>query len=149
MSEENNASTNPADNAKKIIATLTDLQQNKPQAFYGGVVVLVVLIWFIMSGSGSGTVQVKVNVAPGQAITLNNPNGGKSLIDEQPGNYSTNAEDEKSFICYADAGSSAKVLEETMIPTMGGQALPFVKVDITSGGCQGKSGWTSKTNIKP
>ena len=152
MSEENTENTapkNPLDKVKSIVATLTALQQSNPKVFYGGVAGLVVILWFIMSGSGSGGVQMKVNVTPGQSITLNNPNGGKSLIDAQPGNFSMNAEDEKSFVCYAEAGASAKVVEETMIPTMGGTALPFVKVEITGGSCAGKSGWTSKTNIKP
>lgn len=149
MSEENNASKNPLDAAKGITTVLTDLQKDKPAVFYGGIAGVVVVLWFIMSGSGGGNVEVKVNVAPGQSVTLLNPNGGKSLIDEQPGNFSLNAEDEKSFVCYADGGTTATVKDETMIPTMGGQALPFVKVEITGGSCAGKSGWTAKTNIKP
>jgi hypothetical protein len=154
MSEENNESKgtseskNPLETVQNIGAVLANLQQNNPKALYGGIAGLVIVLWFLMSGSGGGDVKVSVKVGPGQTVTLNNPNGGKSLIDEQPGNFSMNAEDEKSFICYAEANTSAKVLDETMIPTMGGASLPFVKVEITSGSCQGKSGWTSKTNIK-
>ncbi|TAN53275.1 MAG: hypothetical protein EPN21_01965 [Methylococcaceae bacterium] len=154
MSEENNTQSNPAANAANIVGKLTDLKENNPKVFFGGIAVLVVLLWFFMSGRGDGNLKVAVNVSPGQSVTLLNPNGGKSLIDEAPGSFSVNAEDEKgernkSFICYSDPGTSAKVVEETMVPTMGGQPLPFVKVEITSGSCQGKSGWTSKTNIKP
>lgn len=138
MSDTNSESKNP----------LAALQQVNPKILYGVAAAVVALLWFILSGSGGGSVQVKVNVAQGQAVTLSNPNGGKSLIDEQPGKFSAKEEDE-TFVCFADSGTPAKVVEETMIPVLGGQALPFVKVEITGGSCAGKSGWTAKTNIKP
>lgn len=137
MSESNSEAKNP----------LAALQQVNPKILYGAGAGVFLLLWFILSGSGGGNVEVKLNVSQGQAVTLVNPNGGKSLIDEQPGRFSAREEDE-TFVCFADSGSGARVEEETMIPMLGGQPLPFVKVEITTGSCAGKHGWTAKTNLK-
>ena len=52
-------------------------------------------------------------------------------------------EDQEQSVCVTKAGTKATVEEEMVV----GQ-LPFVKVKVLDGDCQGKSGWTSKVNVK-
>jgi hypothetical protein len=139
MSEEKK---NPLAALDGIIAQIKAVQQSNPMALYGAIGVIVVSVLFMALSGGGGT-QVKISVTPGQTVMLENPNGGKSLIDSAAGTFSTR-EDSESFVCYADKGTQAKVLEETVV-----NGLSFVRVELVGGACAGKNGFTAKTNIKP
>jgi len=139
MSEEDN---NKASTASGLITTL----KSNPMAL-GGLVVAVILVGlWLGSGGGSGQVQVKTQVSMGQSVVLENPNGGNSHLTTAPGLMTTGSEDETSetSVCYVPSGTKGQVEEEQVA----GQ-LPFVKVKILDGDCKGKSGWTSKINVKP
>ena len=56
---------------------------------------------------------------------------------------SVSEEDREQSICTAASGTHGKI-EEVQVIDM----LSYVKVTITDGDCEGKSGWTTKTNIK-
>jgi len=109
-----------------------------------GAVVLVFLVRGL-TGGGSGQVEVKTAVKSGQTITLENPNGGNSHLTISPGlvSASDSEEDSESNVCTAPAGTQATVEEEQIVGL-----LPFVKVKVSSGDCQGKTGWTAKINVK-
>jgi hypothetical protein len=140
MSEEKK---NPLAALDGIIAKVKELQQSNPMALYGAAGVIVVGVLFLAMSGGDGTTQIKINVSPGQTVTLENPNGGKSLIDQAAGMFS-NREESDTFVCTVEKGVQAKVLDETVV-----NGLPFVRVELVSGACAGKSGFTAKTNIKP
>lgn len=136
MSEDNNK----ASAASGLITTL----KTNPMAL-GGVVVAVLLVglWLGSSGGG-GKVEVKTQVAVGQSVVLDNPNGGASHLTVSPGLMSSASEDDKeTSVCTVPGGTKGQVEEEQVA----GQ-LPFVKVKILDGDCKGKSGWTSKINVK-
>ena len=143
MSEDNNSLNAPAGNgAQNLINTL----KSNPKALYAliGAAVVVFLATGI-TGGGSGQVEVKTAVTAGQSVALTNPNGGLSHLTNSPGLVSASdaEEDSESNVCTAPAGTQATVEEEQIVGM-----LPFVKVKVTSGDCAGKSGWTSKINIK-
>jgi hypothetical protein len=141
MSEENNNAAG-GNAVQNVINTL----KTNPKALYvlGGALVLVFLIKGL-TGGGSGQVEVKTAVKSGQTITLENPNGGNSHLTLSPGlvSASDSEEDSESNVCTAPAGTQATVEEEQIVGM-----LPFVKVKVSSGDCQGKTGWTAKINVK-
>ena len=53
-------------------------------------------------------------------------------------------EDREQTICTAQPGTHGTIEEQQVI-----DLLSYVKIKITDGECEGKTGWTSKTNIKP
>lgn len=115
------------------------------QIVLAGAVALVGFLLVTGSGGGDGKLQVKASVAVGQTVTLENPNGGNSQLTLAPGlvGASDAEEDKDQNICLAKAGTKGTVLEEQVVGM-----LPFVKVKVTDGECQGKEGWTSKVNVK-
>jgi len=139
MSEDNNKAEGGAQN---VINTV----KANPKVLYGlgGALVLGVLA-MMMGGGDDVKVRSQAAVATGQSIALENPNGGSSHLTTVPGLQSaSDAEEDKDLsVCVVSAGTRATVEEEQMV----GQ-LPYVKVKITDGDCQGKSGWTSKVNVK-
>ena len=56
---------------------------------------------------------------------------------------SDSEEDSDLNICKAPAGSHGTVEEETVVGL-----LPYVKIAVTDGECQGKTGWTAKINVR-
>lgn len=143
MSEDNNNASAAAGNAvQNIFNTL----KSNPKALYAlvGAVVVIFLVTGL-TGGGSGKVEVKTAVSSGQSVSLENPNGGLSHLTTSPGLVTTgDAEEDKDYsVCTVPAGTKATVEEEQVVGM-----LPFVKVKVTSGDCQGKAGWTSKINIK-
>ncbi len=98
------------------------------------------------SGSGS-TVEprLKQSLTIGQNYTLNNPNKGDVLLVRTPGKFGSREDEsaDSENVCVAVGGTSAKVEQETVINYM-----HFVKVSPVQGECKGKSGWTSKINVK-
>jgi hypothetical protein len=143
MSEDKkNAGAAAGSAALNIVDTL----KNNPKALYalGGAIAIGILA-MALGGGGDGQVHVKTAVSSGQTISLENPNGGLSHLTMAPGlvTASDAEEDKDTDVCMAVAGTKASVEEEQIV----GQ-LPFVKVKVLDGECQGKTGWTSKVNIK-
>lgn len=137
MSEENT----PSKAAQGIVDTL----KSNPKALYAAIGALVVIVLVLALSGGGQDVQVKTALSVGQQVTLDNPNGGGSHLTTTPGLMSTAEaeEDQEQSVCVTKAGTKATVEEEMVV----GQ-LPFVKVKVLDGDCQGKSGWTSKVNVK-
>jgi hypothetical protein len=142
MSDDNKSDDNKKGNA--ILDVINTLKTN-PKALYAAIGAVVLVILAIALGGGGEEVKVKVAIGPGQTVTLENPNGGNSHLTAVPGLQSASeAEENKDqSICVAKGGTKATVEEEQVV----GQ-LPYVKVKVLDGECQGKSGWTSKVNIK-
>jgi hypothetical protein len=135
MSEDNNNAANLINNLKA-----------NPKVLYGTLGAIVVgALAMALGGGGDGQVHVKTAVSSGQSVTLENPNGGNSHVTTIPGLLSASdaEEDKEKSVCVAKSGTKATVEEEQIV----GQ-LPFVKVKVTEGECEGKSGWTSKVNVK-
>lgn len=137
MSEENT----PSKAAQGIVETL----KSNPKALYAAIGALVVIVLVLAMSGGGQEVQVKTALSVGQQVILDNPNGGGSHLTTTPGLMSTSEaeEDQEQSVCLTKAGTKATVEEEMVV----GQ-LPFVKVKVLDGDCQGKSGWTSKVNVK-
>ena len=136
MSENNNA-----------LGGIINTFKNNPTALYVLVgAIAVVALTLALTGDGEGgKVQVKAAVSLGQTVTLDNPNGGVSHITATPGLISASDAEEDSDlnVCRAPSGSHATIEEEQVVAL-----LPYVKVSVLDGDCQGKSGWTSKVNVK-
>lgn len=109
-----------------------------------GAVVVVILALFLGGGDDVKKAPQAVT-AVGQTVTLENPNGGMSHLTVVPGLVSASdaEEDKEQSVCLVKAGTKGQVEEEQIV-----SMLPFVKLKILDGECQGKSGWTSKINIK-
>lgn len=137
MSEENT----PSKAAQGIVDTL----KSNPKALYAAIGALVVIVLVLAISGGGHEVQVKTALSVGQQVILDNPNGGGSQLTSTPGLMSASEaeEDKDQNVCLTKAGTRATVEEEMIV----GQ-LPFVKVKVLDGDCQGKSGWTSKVNVK-
>ncbi|MGZ8218237.1 hypothetical protein [Methylomagnum sp.] len=159
MSENDNketANTESAETASPSVETpaaesapqglVNTLKTNRTaQIVVGGAVALVVFLTVMGGGGGDGKAQVKASVSVGQSVVLENPNGGNSQLTLAPGlvGASDAEEDKDQNVCLAKAGTKGTVQEEQVVGM-----LPFVKVKVTEGECQGKEGWTSKVNIK-
>ncbi|BBL75698.1 hypothetical protein [Methylomagnum ishizawai] len=123
---------------------LETLKTNRnAQYALGGAVVVVILASFM----GGGDEVTKVNtaaVAIGQTVTVENPNGGNSQLTLAPGMMgAADPDDTEQNVCLVK-GAAKGTIEEEQIAGL----LSYVKVKMLEGDCQGKSGWTSKINIK-
>jgi hypothetical protein len=132
----------PAAAAQGFVETL----KTNPKARYaliGAVGALVV--WFLLPGGGSVKQAPIAAISVGSNVVLDNPNGGNSHLTTVPGMMSASdaEEDKEQSVCLAKAGTKATVEE---LQPVGG--LPYVKVKVLDGDCQGKSGWTSQINVK-
>ena len=134
------------DNSNAVAGIINTLKTN-PKALYAliGAIAVGSLTIAMTGGGEGGKVQVKAAVSLGQSVTLENPNGGLSHLTATPGLISASDAEEDSDlnICQAPSGSHGTVVEEQVVGL-----LPFVKVAVTDGACQGKTGWTSKVNVK-
>ncbi len=132
--------------AGNAVQTIFNTLKTNPKALYVLIgAIAVISLTMALTGGGSGQVEVKTAVSSGQTITLDNPNGGLSHLTISPGlmSASDSEEDKEQSVCTAPAGTHGTVEEEQVVGL-----LPFVKVKITDGDCQGKTGWTSKINVK-
>ncbi len=134
-------------NALKNIGTkVSDLRQSNPKVFYGGLAVVMILVLFLlMGGDTSQAPQVKATLKVGETYRLVNPNGGEVLLVAVPGQFSSaeyNEEDSQN-ICLVDSNTRVVLQEETFV-----NYINYVKVQPSDGPCKGKSGWTSKVNLK-
>lgn len=129
-------------------SSASDLSNNKinPMALYGGIAAVVLggLGYFFIGGNSESDVR-NVAFSQGQAIVIENPNGGLSHITGGPGmmSASVSEDDREQSICTAQPGTHGKIEEVQVI-----DLLSYIKVTITDGPCEGKSGWTTKTNIR-
>lgn len=141
MSNENNEAENPA--PPSMMANL----KSNPKVLYvaGGAVVIVALLLALGGGGGGEPAKTIAAVAPGQTVTVANPNGGETQLNVLPGLVSAavTEEDEKQIVCHVTAGTQATVVEEQSTG-----ALSFVKLQIKDGPCRGNAGWTAKINVK-
>lgn len=98
-----------------------------------------------LTGGDDVKSSARLILSSGQTISLENPNGGLSHITAGPGmmSASVSEEDKDQSICTASPGTRGVVEEQQVI-----DMLSYVKVKINDGDCQGKSGWTSVTNVK-
>lgn len=139
MSNENKGEGNATQNLLNTLKT-------NPKAIYaaGGAVILVLLA-LAFGGGGSGEVQIKSTVQVGQTVVVSNPNVGDSQLTVAPGLINVASGEEQTDeqrVCVVPAGTHATLEEESIVG-----ALPFVKLKILDGSCEGKSGWTSKVNV--
>lgn len=139
MSSENSSKV---DVVKNIGSSIVGLQKDNPKLFYGGIVVLFLAFLFLLTGSEpEDAPQMNLSLVKGQTYIVKNPNGGSVLLLAKPMLGSADSGDEMN-VCLVEPGTPAQYTEQTIV-----SYLHFVKVTVTSGECQGKSGWTSKINI--
>lgn len=131
--------------AANAAAGLLTTLKNNPKALYALIGAVAVISLAIALGGGGGGVEVKTALSTGQAVLLQNPNGGETQLNVMPAlvSVAVTEEDEKQIVCRVPAGTGAVVLEEQVVAN-----LPFVKVKVTDGPCQGQSGWASKVNLQ-
>lgn len=98
-----------------------------------------------LSGGSSETQVAKAAISIGQAVTLQNPNGGDTQLNAIPQLVSVamTEEDDKQIICHVAPGTRGIVEAEQAV-----SALQFVKVKVTEGPCQGNGGWVAKINVQ-
>lgn len=155
MSEDNNNS-NTAPNqdiapsgggGAGLINTLKT--NRKAQYILGGAVLAVIVASFLGGGGGEIQQRAPATIKVGDTVTLENPNGGNSHLTAVPGLFGAAdaEEDKEQSVCMAKGGTRGTVREEQVVPVAGGQ-LYFVKIEVIDGECKGKTGWTSKINIK-
>lgn len=137
-SKEHSANANTAS-----FAGLTQ-GNNRIPLIAAGFLVVSVMSYLALKGN-SQTEAPNLSLAIGQSITLENPNGGLSHMTAGPGmmSASVSEEDQEQSICTAQAGTHG-IIEEQQVIDM----LSYVKIKLTDGECQGKSGWTTKMNVK-
>lgn len=139
MSDENKKEGNTKQN---ILQTL----KSNPKALYAAAGALIVAVLALaLGGGGTGEVQVKTTVQVGQTVVVSNPNVGDSQLTVAPGLMSVSSgedENDEQKVCVVKSGTRATVEEESVVGS-----LPFVKLKILDGSCEGKTGWTSKVNV--
>ncbi len=135
--------------ASGIAETITSLKEKNPKLFYGGIAAAVlVLAGLFFIGGGGGTKAPVPTIQIGQTYALVNPNvtgGGDVLLFSAPGRLGATDPKirEKEQVCVVNAGTKAKVTEQTVV-----NYIQYVKVEPLEGDCAGKSGWTSIVNLK-
>ncbi|MGH8547951.1 MAG: hypothetical protein ACRERU_05025 [Methylococcales bacterium] len=144
MSNQNNSkSAQVAQIFTKITNSIIGLQKSNPKVFYGGAVALLIVFLFTFVGSGTEeTVQMTMNLVNGQNYVMKNPNGGEVLLTTRP-IFGSAGSGEDTNVCLVKPDTVVKVVEQTMA-----NFITYVEVEPQGGDCQGKSGWTSKVNIK-
>jgi hypothetical protein len=138
-------SINFGNNDQSSSAGLASLTSN-PTVLYGAIAGVAVLgLSYLFFSSNSDAEIRNVTLSSGQSVVLENPNGGLSHITAGPGmmSASVSEEDRDQSICTATPGTHG-VVEELQIV----ESLAYVKVRLTDGGCEGKSGWTTKMNVR-
>lgn len=116
-----------------------------PKAMYAAAGAVVVVILALVMGGSKEPAQTKAAVVSvGQTVMVENPNGGNTQLSISPGMMGvSDPEDTEQNVCLVKGAAKATV-EEEQIAGM----LSYVKVKVMEGTCEGKSGWTSKVNIK-
>jgi hypothetical protein len=142
MSNENEKTSEGKANA---VANIIDFFKNNPKALYalGGAVVVIALAIAMGGGGGEEVLQMKTALTVGQTVTVRNPNIGDTWLTAVPKMGSEDTGEEKEqYICLVKGGATATVEEEGVITY-----IPYVKITIKDGDCQGKTGWTPRVNV--
>lgn len=144
MSNQNNSKSElVAQVFTKVTNSVLGLQKSNPKVLYGGAVALLIFILFTFVGSGTeDSVQMSMNLVNGQNYVMKNPNGGEVLLTIRP-IFGSAGSGEDTNVCLVKPDTVVKVVEQTMA-----NYIIYIKVEPQGGDCQGKSGWTSKVNIK-
>lgn len=132
-----------------VIEQFDKLRKKNPYVVYAGLgAIAAILAYLILAKGSTKGIPVQIDVAVGQSYIVENPNVGDTLLVAQPGVLSSadSQEDESKNICVVPKGSKATVTEIS-----GAMGIPnlYVKLQITDGSCAGKTGWTTKANLKP
>ena len=85
---------------------------------------------------------MSINLVSGQNYVMKSPNGGKVLLTVRP-IFGSAGSGEDNNVCLVKPETMVKLQEQTIV-----NYITYIKVAPQSGECQGKSGWTSKVNIK-
>jgi len=146
MSEEKNkesaASAAAAGAAAQKVIEVLKTNATARYAAIGGAA--AIMLGIFMSGGDGGTKMAAVQLSAGQTVTVENPNGGNSMLAVAPGMMAVaDPEDTEQNVCLVKGAAKGKV-EEEQVAGM----LSYVKVTMTDGECKGKTGWTSKTNVR-
>lgn len=130
-----------ANNSAQLGAGLKD---NSKALIAAAIVGLGALAYLFTSANSTSEVKALM-ISQGQEVTIENPNGGLSHITSGPGmmSASVSEEDKEQSICTAQPGTRGVVEDQQVI-----DMLQYVKIKISNGDCEGKSGWTTKTNIR-
>jgi hypothetical protein len=139
----NNQNNPRSEQVTKILNTVIGLQKSNPKIFYGGLFALLILFLFTFVGSGTeDSVQMSLNLVNGQNYVMKNPNGGNVLLTTRP-MFGSAGSGEDTNVCLVGPDTPVKLEEQTIA-----NFITYIKVSPQGGDCQGKSGWTSKVNIK-
>ena len=141
MSEDNTQKPNPLTTA---LASINELKNSNPRAFYIGIGAIVLILFWMVAVRPGGEDRAQSALVVGQSYTINNPNGGKVvLVSAAMMSSSEYTGEDSGNVCVLDSGASAKLKQSRIV-----NYIPFAQLEITSGECAGKSGWTSAVNIK-
>jgi hypothetical protein len=139
MSEENKTAGG--------IAGIVETLKNNPKAMYAAIGAVVVVILAIFMGGNDGQIgEAKIAaLSVGQSIKIQNPNIGNTVLFNMPGRFnSSDADQDETIVCaVVKPGTTGTVEEEQTV-----NYIPFVKVTLKDGECQGKTGWMAKVNIE-
>lgn len=140
-----NFGNNDQSGGNQSLPLMSGLKEN-PKAVYGVAGLLAAgILAYLFAGANSQPETRNLAISQGQSITIENPNGGLSHITAGPGmmSASVSEEDKEQSICTAQPGTQAVIEDQQVI-----DLLQYVKIRITNGDCEGKTGWTTKTNIR-
>ncbi|WP_150046428.1 MULTISPECIES: hypothetical protein [Methylomonas] len=142
--------------AGNILKTLTELKENNPKVFFGGVgaVVVVVLLLFMSGGSDPKLpVHQAKPIVIGQNYVLKSANAYDSdstvRLVAVPGSmaaYDDTEEDDREGGCkHMPQGTPVKVIQSQ---DAYGKKDVFVEVEMTTGECQGRRGWALAIDLQ-
>ncbi|MGR9071906.1 MAG: hypothetical protein ACU833_02460 [Gammaproteobacteria bacterium] len=144
------------ESAKKIagnfLSFAVNLKNSNPKVFYGGIAALVLII-MILSGGGSNKVSGPAfkQVSVGQNFKLKSANaaGENSVIKlvSAPASmaaYDDTEESDRTGCKTLPEGTPVKVIR---LVDAYGKKDAFAEVEIQTGECQGRTGWTLSINL--
>ncbi|MGR8934827.1 MAG: hypothetical protein ACU837_10620 [Gammaproteobacteria bacterium] len=138
---------------KKIGTALLHLKQTHPKAFFSSLGIIGFAFLFLMMRGNPEIISEPETkqLIPGQVYKLKNPNSfGDSATTELvavPGTtaaYDT-SEENSAIVCHAPNGTRVKI--KNFSDAFGKRNL-FAEVEVQSGECVGKIGWTMVINIE-
>jgi hypothetical protein len=156
---ENNATLETAQkSASNLVATLLELKESNPKAFFGGIgAIVLIFLLVIMSGGSDPKIpvhQAKAMVT-GQSYVLKSPNtydpNATVRLVSVPGSmaaYDDTEEADRDGACkHMPMNTAVKLIQSQNDST--DKNLVWAEVEITaSGECQGKKAWTSAINLQ-
>lgn len=147
----------PATNAVgDVVATLLALKESNPKAFFGGAGAIVLVLLYLVAGGNSDhklpTHQFKPVVA-GQNYVLKSPNAydpqATVRLVSVPGSmaaYDDTEEADRDGPCkHMPQNTPVKVVQSQ---DAYGKKDVYAEVEMTSGECEGKRGWTLSVNLQ-